>query len=205
VNPLPFSIRKAFDFAWATYKEHYALFAGIILTFFAAWVFLEVIVIAGQKYGLLLWTIAHLSFFLFFAVLEVGFIQVCLALLDEKQVSYSDIYRGLNLGIKFFAVQLVYFLIVLVGLVMLIVPGIYFGTRYSLFGFYLIEENSDLKQSFQQSAATSQNSIGLLFLFFLMVILLNIGCASLLGIGLLVTIPISTLMMGSIYRQLRVA
>jgi hypothetical protein len=202
MNPNPPSIRKAINFAWATYKEHYGLFAAMILTFFASWVVLEVAVVVGQKHGLLLWTVAHLIFFLFFAGLEVGRIQVCLALLDEKQVSYSDIFRGLHLGIKFFAAQSIYLVMVLVGLVLLIIPGIYFGIRYSLFGFYFVEGNSDLKQSFQQSAVTSQGSMRFLLLFFIIIFLLNILGASLLGIGLIVTIPLSVLMTTSIYRQL---
>ncbi len=196
------SIRKTFDFAWTTFKKHYGLFTGIMLTFFASWVILEVVVIAGQKYGLLLWAIAHLSFFLFFSGLEVGLIQISLALSHEKQVSYSDLFHGLQLGIKFFAAQLIYFLVVLVGLILLIVPGVYFGIQYSFFGFYFVQGTSGPKHSFQQSAAASQGSMRFLLLFYIIIFLLNILGASLLGVGLIVTVPLSVLMAVSMYQQL---
>jgi uncharacterized membrane protein len=205
LNPNPLSVREAVDFAWARYKEHYGLLTAFMLTFFAAWVILEVIVIAGQRFGYLLWAIAHLSFFVVFAGLEVGFIQTCLVLHDGKPVSYSDIFRGLSLGVRFFTVQLVYFVTVLIGLVLLVVPGIYFGIRYSFYGFYLVKGNLDLKQSFQQSAVACQGSMRFLFWFYVLVFLFNILGASIFGLGLIVTIPLSTLMKAFIYRQLKEA
>ncbi len=201
-TPHPPSIRKAINFAWATYKEHYGLFTVMMLAFLASWVVLEVVVIAGQKYGLVLWAISHLSFFIVFAGLEVGLIQICLALFDEKQVSYSDIFRGLHFGAKFFVAQFIYCVAVLVGLILLIIPGIYFGVRYFLFGFYFVQGTSDLKHSFQQSAVANQGSMRFLSLFFIIIFLLNILGASLLGVGLIVTIPLSVMMTTSIYRQL---
>ena len=146
--------------------------------------------------------IAHLSFFIVFAGMEVGFVQICLAIHDGKQVFYSDIFRGLPLGARFLAVQLVYFVTVLVGLVLLVVPGVYFGTRFSLYGFYFVEGNPNLKQSFQQSVVTSQGSMWFLFWFSVLIFLFNILGASLLGIGLIVTIPLSGLMKTFVYRQL---
>ncbi len=197
------SVRDAFDFAWGVFKEHYGLFMGIIMTFFASWVILEVIVIAGQRFGILLWAVAHLGFFILFAGLEVGFIRICLTLQYAKQASYSDVFRGLGLAVKFCAVQLVYILTVLVGLILFIIPGIYFGTRYFLYGFCFADGHPDLRQSFQQSALAGQGLTGFLFRFSLLLLLLNIAGASLLGIGLIVTLPLSVLMKAFVYRQLR--
>lgn len=69
------SIRTAFDFAWMTLKKQVGLFTAIMLTFFVSWVILEVIVVAGQRFGTLLWVIAHLSFLVIFAGMELNLIS----------------------------------------------------------------------------------------------------------------------------------
>lgn len=48
----------------------------IMLTFLSAWILLEMAVIAGQHYGWVWWAAMHLLFFIVFAGLEVGFLQI---------------------------------------------------------------------------------------------------------------------------------
>jgi uncharacterized membrane protein len=202
-NKKQLSIHDAFEFAWSVYREHIALFTACILTFFASWVVLEIIVIAGQRFGLFLWVIAHSSFLIVFAGMEVGFLKICLSLHDGKQVRYTDLFRELRVGVGFLIVQASYLLMILVGLALFVVPGGYLGTRYTLFAFTFAEGNPNPRQSFQESAVLSQDSMWFLFRSAVLIILLNILGASLLGMGLLITIPLSTLMKVYVYRQLK--
>ena len=71
----PISIRQTFTFAWPIFKKRFGLFTAVLLTIFGAWVALEIVVIAGQRFGILLWAAAHLAFLVFVAGLEVGFLQ----------------------------------------------------------------------------------------------------------------------------------
>ncbi len=80
----PVSVRDAFSFAWRALKQRFGLFAAIILTFVAAWVVLEIVVIRGQQFGIVLWAVAHAAFLIFFGGLEAGFARVCLDLYDGK-------------------------------------------------------------------------------------------------------------------------
>ena len=197
------SIRKAFNFAWGIFKEHFGMFTAYVCTFFAAWVILEVIVVAGQRFGSFFWAIAHLSFFVVFAGMEVGFFQICLAVCDGKQIRYSDIFSELRLGVQFLFIQLFYSAMVLVGLALLIVPGAYLGTKYTFYAFSFAEGNLNLKQSFQQSAVISRDAMWFLFWFSILLFCANIVGASILGIGLIITIPISVLMKAFLYQQLK--
>lgn len=203
VEPNLPSIRKAFEFAWMMFKKQSGLFIAIMLTFFALWVILEFIVVAGQRFGFLLWVTAHTVFFIIFASMEIGLIRICLASHDGKQARYSDIFRELHLGINFLFVQLVYFVMILIGFMLFIVPGVYLGTKHALYAFHFADGHSNLKQSFQESALTSQGSWWFLFWFSVFIFLLNILGASILGVGLIITVPLSVLMKTSIYCQLR--
>jgi len=196
------SIRTAYNFAWGIYEENFGLLAACILTFLASWVILEVIVIAGHRLGFILWLIAHLSFYIVFAGLEVGFIRLCLALHDGEKVQYSDLLQELRIGVNFLIVQLAYSFMVLIGLILLIVPGGYLGTKFTFHAYFFVEGHPTLKQSFQQSAKLSQNSMWFLFWFSVLIFLFNVVGASILGIGLIFTIPLSILMKVHVYRQL---
>lgn len=198
----PISVGKAVSFAWPTFKKRYGLFTAILLTIFGAWVALETVVMAGQRFGILVWAVAHLAFLIFFAGLEVGFLQICLALYDGGEPTFADAFRRLAWGPKFLAGQMLYLLMVVVGLVLFVVPGLYLGVRYALFGFCMVTREADPIHSFPQSAILSAGTKTYLLAICVSLLVLNVLGASLLGLGLFVTVPLSVLMMTAVYRQL---
>jgi hypothetical protein len=196
------SIRHAFDFAWPTFKKRFGLFTAALLTILGAWVVLEIVVIAGQRFGILLWAVMHLSFLIFVAGLEVGLLQICRALSDGKVPKFAETFEYLPLGPKFLATQILYLLMVVIGLLLLVVPGVYLGVRYSLFGFCFAEGETNLLRCFQQSAILSKGAAtGLLWILAALLVLNALG-ASLLALGLFITVPLSVLIMTDVYRQL---
>ena len=130
--------------------------------------------------------------------------RICLDLYDGKPVVYSDLFRDLRLGASFLLVQLAYFVMVLVGLAILVIPGLYLGTKFTFLAYSFAVGNPSLMQSFQQSAIISQGSMWFLVRFSLLILLMNIMGAGLLGIGLIVTFPLSMLMKAFLYRQLSI-
>lgn len=201
-KPVPLSIRQAFNFAWPIFKKRFGLFTAVLLTIFGAWVALEIVVIAGQRLGIVLWAVAHLAFFIFVAGLEVGFLQICLALCDGGEPTFADIFTHLALGPKFLAGQILYLLAVVIGLLLLVIPGVFLGVRYALFGFCMAAGETNLVRSFQQSAILSMGAKTDLLWILVALVVLNLLGASLLGVGLFITIPLSVLIMTAVYRQL---
>jgi hypothetical protein len=197
----PISVGKALCFAWSTFKRRYRFFSAVLLTIFVAWIGLEVVVIAGQRLGILLWTVAHLAFLVFFASLEVGFLQSCLRLCDGEDPKIRNAFAHWSFGLKFLAGQILFLLLVAIGLLLLVLPGVYLGVRYALFGFCMAE-GEDLIGSFRQSAVLSSGAWIELFGILGGLLLLNILGASLLGLGLFITLPLSALVVTAIYRQL---
>ena len=198
----PISVSKAVNFGWYAFKKNYLLFSAVLLTTFAAWIGLEIVVIVGQRFGILLWTVAHLAFLVFFASVEIGFLQICLGLYDGRKPRFADCFADWSLGLKFLAGQIFFVLMVAVGLLLLVVPGVYVGVRYALFGFCMAAGETDLLESFRQSAILSAGKWAALLGIFAVLLLLNVLGASLLGLGLFITIPLSGLISTAIYRQL---
>jgi len=202
VKRFPISIRQAFNFAWPIFKKRFGLFTAVLLTIFGAWVALEIVVITGQRLGIVLWALAHLAFLVFVAGLEVGFLQICLALCDGREPTFADIFTHLAMGPKFLAAQILYLLVVVIGLLLLVVPGVYFSVRYALFGFCMAAGETNLVRSFHQSAVLSMGRKTYLFWILVALFVLNTVGACLLGLGLFITVPLSVLMMTAFYRQL---
>ena len=169
---------------------------------FAAWAALEVVVITGQRFGIVLWTLAHLAFLFFFAGVEVGFLRICLDVSEGKEPVYGDAFKHLALGPQFLAGQLLYALMVLAGLALFIVPGVLLGGRYAMFGFCMAGGEPNLTRSFQQSARLSKGAQSFLFAILGALLIFNLLGACLLGVGLFVTLPASALVTTSVYRQM---
>lgn len=195
-------MRHAFDFAWPALKKRFGLFTAVLLTILAAWVVLEIVVIAGQRFGIVLWAVMHLAFLIFFAGVELGLLQICRALRDGKVPTFADTFAHLPLGPKFLAAQILYLLTVAIGLLLLVVPGVYLGVRYALFGFCFADGETNLRRCFQQSALRSKGSITGLLWILAALLVLNLLGASLLALGLFITVPVSLLVMTDVYRQL---
>ena len=198
----PISIRQAFNFAWPVFKRRFGLFTAVLLTIFGAWAALEIAVIAGQRFGILLWVVMHLAFLIFVAGIEVGLLQICFALYEGREPTFADIFTHLALGPKFLAGQMIYLLMVVIGLLLLVLPGVYLSVRYALFGFCMVAGETNLRRSFQQSAILSTGAEAYLLRILVALLVLNALGASLLGFGLLVTVPLSVLMMTAVYQQL---
>ena len=167
-----------------------------------AWVVLEIVVVAAQSLGILTWALAHIAFLLSFAGMEVGLLNVSLAFQDARNPTLADAFRHLNLGPPFLAGQLLYLAVVLVGLVFLVVPGIFLAARLSLFSFQIAARDSGVLRSFRQSAELTRGATGRLSVILVALVVFNLFGAALLGLGLVVTVPLSVLTMVSIHRQL---
>ena len=198
----PTSIRQTFKIAWALYKEHYRLFIASIFVFFASWLLLELIVIAGQRFGIFLWLVAHISFFIVFSGLQVGFLYICIGIIDGQKPPLSEIFIKLNTGAATFAAWLLYAVGTLLGLALLILPGTRLGGRFIFYPFF-ISPMVSLLQSLKLSANFTKDTQGFMAKFFAFRLLLNIAGASFLGIGLLLTYPLSILMLAAQYRNLQ--
>ena len=90
----------------------------------------------------------------------------------------------------------------MIGLALLIVPGLYLASRLALFSFRLVDGAANLLGSFRDSAALTHGVLGQLALLLVALFLLNVLGACVLGLGLFITIPLSVLMLADVYRQL---
>lgn len=196
------TILANFGTGWRAFAAHPGVFITSMLALFASWAVLEIAVIKLQNLGIIVWLILHVAFFFSFSGLMVGFHRIALTAVEGTKPKLSGLVATMHRGPTLLLAALIYFLGVACGLVILIVPGIYIAVRYALFGQVVATRSSSAVESLSNAARLSRGRWWTLFVFFLLALLLNLGGAALLGVGLLLTFPLSLLATSSLYRSL---
>ncbi|RLD53660.1 MAG: hypothetical protein DRI97_13020 [Bacteroidetes bacterium] len=108
-----------------------------------------------------------------------------------QQIEISDFFRGFDKGGSLIKLSLLIFVIVLLGLMMLIIPGIYFAVSYvfshSLVWFY----DKDPTEAIRLSRKIVSGNFKQILLLFLILAGINLLGLMALGVGILLTMPFS--------------
>ena len=135
-------------------------------------------------------------------VLEIGWIRIVLDIVDNKKPDIKELYQNYPLFIQFFLTNLILVVIVLIGTILLIIPGIYLAVRYQFTPYVVVDKKLAYLTALKEAGKLTQGRWMAIFLFDLTLIGLNILGAIALGIGLLITIPVSFLATSYLYRRL---
>jgi hypothetical protein len=130
------------------------------------------------------------SVFLFPALI-VGFFLVANKASQDEVTGYPDFFRGFQYYIPLILINLVGQILVAVGIILLVLPGIYLMVSY-LFAFLIaIFAGTDFWQSLELSRKIIHLRWWKFFVLFLVLLVMNVLGAIPYGIGLLVTLPLS--------------
>lgn len=124
--------------------------------------------------------------------LSAGFLIVAFKTIKQQSTEFGDFFRGFNRFLPIFLTSLLVGIFVLIGLILLIIPGIYLAVAYSLAIAFVVGRNFDFWEAMEASRKIISRNWFSFFAFLLVLGLINIGRALLLGIGLLFTIPLTS-------------
>lgn len=124
-------------------------------------------------------------------VLSAGFYIVAFKLAKRQLVSFGDFFRGFNNFLQIFLVNLVAGLLIVLGFVLLIIPGIYLLIAYFFSTCLVIEKRFDFWPALETSRKLVTKRWFSFLGFGLLLFLLNLAGAFLFIIGLFVTIPLT--------------
>ncbi len=197
-----FSIGSAFSSAWGTFKEAPIFFIGFQFL-------ISVTSIAFQALeGLLTGSTIVLGIPL--AILEGGIVQF---------INMKFLQRGFNIHyekhdrpgvdpdgttwLKLFGANLLRNLLILVGTLLFIIPGIYFAVKYVLFQFVIIDRETGVIESLSEAGELAKGNWWKLFLMSIITIIFTLSGLLLLIVGVFFTASISSLVWMHVYLQLK--
>ncbi|MCI0452320.1 MAG: hypothetical protein L0Z51_08000 [Candidatus Latescibacteria bacterium] len=137
------------------------------------------------------------------ATLSLGLAKIYLRFRDGERPVFENLFDGIAHFHKYLGASIIVFFAVMMGLVLLVVPGIVFLIRLWFLGFVIVDTKVGPLEAIQQSWDVSRgHTRDLFFLFFILVgvNLLGLIC---LGVGVLISLPVSGLALAHIYRILR--
>ena len=198
-----FSKKEAISYGWKATKANFKFFVLLMLSLFAVNVLPGMLRdnITPDKNSLIAFLISIISWILQLIV-GLGLIKIALEIQDHKKTHYSDLFSQSHMVINYFLASFLYGLIVIAGLILLIVPGIIWGIKYQYFSYFIVDKEMGPIEALKASSKITKGSIWNIFLLRILLILINIGGAILLGIGLLATVPIGMMAEVHVFRKL---
>ncbi len=192
-----FSIKESLRFGWDKFKSNLNLSLATTLLVLAVSVLGE---IGGEgKSGFFIFVLASVVLSI---IIRVGYIKIFLKMADGEDAKFSEIFEGYKMFWRYLGVSILVGLAVIGGLILLVIPGLIWAIKYSFSQIILVDTEGRPVSSMKESGAITQGSKWKLLGFYIVLGLINILGVVALGVGLLVSIPVSTFAIIHVYRKL---
>lgn len=197
----PFSSEDALRFGWTTTKANLKplLAIGLVGAFLA----LLGQALSGEGPANGLRALMLLAVQVLQVALTMVWIRVALNLHDGQRIEWTRLSGLLGNFFTFLLAWVLYGLVVGVGFLLLIVPGVIWALKFGFSGFLVVDRRLDPIEAFRESSRLTEGLKGQLFGFALLLLGVNILGAIALGVGLFVTVPTTFIAAAYAFRKLQ--
>jgi uncharacterized membrane protein len=209
-----FSKKSAIKFGWEIAKKKILFFVLLLILVWGAPFALEFLFrlsavfllgITKKKFLILSIVLAFLGAlvkFLLSLIFDLGLIKISLKFCDNEEPKFSDLISQYKLVFRYFVASILQSLIVIFGFLLFIIPGIIFSIRFGFYGYLIVDKNSKIVESLKKSWQITRGNTLNLFLFYILLGLINVLGFLALIIGLFWSIPTTMLANAFVYRKL---
>lgn len=197
-----FSIKESLNFGWQTFKKNWKFLIQVFI------IVMLVNMVPSYLHDYARQNLPSISFIFSIIgwiaqmVTGIGVIVISLKFVDRKKSEIADIYKHYNLLLNYFLGNLLYGLIVVAGLILLIVPGIYFAIKYQFFSYFIVDKKMGPWEAIKASGKITDGVKWKLILLGLLFAGIMILGALAIGVGVVVAWPIVSLASAYVYRKL---
>lgn len=188
----PFEIKDVLSVGWHKTKEHIWFLVGLQLV-----VYLVNYVAGHSLIGVLIGMLSSLLL-----------ARMALRIIRGERVGFDVLFQGLTLETfaHYFVAAVIVSLLTIAGLILFIVPGIYIAI-VTVFAVYVIAEPTfkprwkelSFWKAIKESRRIAKGAEWQLLWFFFLALLINLLGVIALGVGLLVSIPVTAIALAKIY------
>jgi len=228
----PFSVNEIMSEAWNFAKKNIWILLGFTAVQFVVIIMVTTFLtgmLGGESATAVI--LQNLILSLFDAFFTVAFYQVIFKQIDEEgEPQFPDFVPNLMKALNFLLVKLIIgiILVFLIGIIsavyfmntpaidttevlspellpiflLIAIPVTYFTVRLCFVVCFIVDQDSGASESISQSWTLTKNHFWLIFVLFLIILGLNILGAMALFIGLLFTVPFSSVILIITYRQM---
>ncbi len=193
-----FSIKESYKRAWELWKANKGLmtFATVISLILGSFRNPE----QHGRYGASI--IVAVILFIIAVLVKIGMTKLFLKVVDGQHTNWKEIFKHGNLFIVYLCTSILFGLGLIIGTILLIIPGIYFALTYFFAPVIVIDQKIGIINAFKKSKEMTKGTKWKLLGFMIVLVLTNILGALVFVVGLLVSIPVSSLAFMHVYRKL---
>lgn len=203
-QPTTVEVGPIFNHAMAVWQRHLGLLVGIFavmygisfgLSFISGIVAEEVDESMGQLFNLLNQVIQ--------IFLQIGAARVCLAVSRGQQAAFGMLFNGGDKFLPVLGASILAGIAVVLGFLLLIIPGILLCLFFWPFYFYVVDNQSTVMDSFSKAYAIAKPNAGTTFLLWLISCgVMLLGCLA-VCVGVLFAGPLVSVMWSTAYLMMK--
>jgi uncharacterized membrane protein len=190
-----FSIKESFVFAWSKFRENLTL--SLLTT-----LFMLAIGSTVKENGHFFAFIFSFAVSIFLVFIRIGYTKIFLRLHDGEKPNFTDIFKEYESFWRYLGVSILTGIAVVGGFLLLVIPGIIWAVRFAFAPIIVVDTKSGPILSMKESYNLTKGKFWSLLGFWVVIGLLNLLGFLIFIVGLLATIPISTLAVIYVYRRL---
>ncbi len=201
-------------FAWKTVTSNIVFFVWVALSYIAVWAVFVIpsfyiqFTAAMHNQGhiqpdyIIPYTVIQVLSAIFNVVITIGWVRIGLAFCDGYKPTVGMLFNFHGCFWRFLGVLLLFYLIIAAGIVLLVVPAMIWGVKYSMAMFFVIDKGlgpiEALKASARATNGMKWHWLGLMMVSSF-VMMLGLMC---LYVGGIISYPMGLIIMALGYRQL---
>ncbi len=185
-------IGESIEFGWKAVKSHLGFFIGIFLLFGA----LSFMVYGAEAFG------TRIVLGLLVTGISLGFIKIAVDMADKKAPEFKELFSCFSLLLKYVVASALYAVVVAVGLVLFVIPGIIWAVQFGFYPYVIVKERLGPLSALRKSSELTAGVKGRLIMFALCLLGINLLGVVALGLGVIITVPLSLIAAAHVFHQL---
>lgn len=135
-------------------------------------------------------------------ILQAGLVGIALQVIAGNAPRLGDLFSQWKLFWRYLGASILYGLMTVGGLLLLIVPGMIWSLKFSLWPYFMVEKNVGIIESLKMSSRATAGYKGSLFVLYIYLGALTLLGMAALFLGLFVTTPIALLTLAYAYHKM---
>lgn len=201
-NSTHFSKKEAIKLGFQTAKKNIVFFIGIfvIITLVFA---LTTLIQSSQAFNkdAASFVISNILVFVVNTIIDMGLIRIAIKFAEREKAVFSDLFYTPSL-INYVLTSIMSAVIVLMGLILFIIPGIIFALRVQFSKYLVIDKGLGPVEAIQKSWKMTKGVSFNLFLFAILLMLINLLGLLAFVVGLFISVPLTMVANAFVYRKL---
>ncbi|MFH1186580.1 MAG: hypothetical protein V1697_00200 [Candidatus Levyibacteriota bacterium] len=201
-NNTHFSKKEAIKLGFQTAKKNIIFFIGIfviVTLVFALTTLIQSSTVFNKDAASFI--IGNILVFVVNMVIDMGLIRIAIKFADHEKPVFSDLFYTPSL-INYILTSVMSSVIVLIGLVLFIVPGIIFALKIQFSSYLVVDKGLGPVEAIQKSWRMTKGVKWNLFLFALLLMFINLAGLIALVVGLFISVPLTMVANAFVYRKL---